>query len=202
MRKFKKSSIRWRAFPPATVLQKGRIPLALAVLCGTVLTVASASAQVLTLSKTRITVANAPTSPKTPGKVKVSAVLTDGDNQNFVNDMLANTATVTIVDSGSYALTDLAIDGCVASKNGVKCVSDSTGFRVKFSAVQNRNFPDVYRIKLKVRDLTDTETGFGPLEAPIFVTLDQTPTLSRTGEQAVPDCSQRAWGSVLRCKTP
>lgn len=202
MTKSKTSSTLRRAFHLTNAPTKGRLVFTVVALCALVLPATSANAQVLAVSKTRITVANAPTSPKTPGKVKMDAVLSDGDNQNFVNDMLANTATISIVDSGTYALTGLAIGGCSATKGGVRCVSDATGFRVKFVGVQNRNFPDVYRIKLKVRDLTDAETGLGPLVAPVFVTLDQTPTLSRTDEHPANDCAVRAQGNSLRCKAP
>ena len=200
MTKFKTSSILHRAFRLVGALRKERVTVALIASCAMALSAASASAQVLTVGKTRLTVANAPTWIKTPGKVIMQAVLSDGDSQSFVSDILANTATVTITDSGSYALTALALDGCVERKGGVKCISDSSGFRVKFIGIQHRNFPDVYRIKLKVRDLTDAETGTGPLVSPIFITLDQSPMLSRSDEQPTSACSERAAGNALRCK--
>jgi hypothetical protein len=200
MTKFKTSSILRHAGRLLGNSRTARMAVVLATACAVALSASTATAQVLTVGKTRLTVANAPTWVKTPGKVIMEAILTDGDSQSFVSDILANTATVTITDSGSYALTALALDGCVARKGGVKCISNSTGFRLKFIGIQHRNFPDVYRIKLKIRDLTDAETGTGPLVAPIFITLDQSPMLSRSDEQPTSECSERAAGNALRCK--
>ena len=141
--------------------------------------------------------------PRTPGKLKIRSVIDDNDTENLTADLLTNTVTVRVQDSGSFDVT-ATLEGCIQTVASVRCVSDSSGFRVKAFTKPWKNYPDVYLLNLRVKDLNEAETGSGPLEAPVTVTVThgsriRTDVVAQAGGNEG-DCKLKKNGTRLRCR--
>lgn len=161
----------------------------------------AAQPQGLDIDKVRLDLAFQP-GPRTPGKLFIRGVIDDNDTENIVADLATNTVTVRVQDSNMFDYT-ATLDECTTTSQAVKCVSDSTGFRVKAFIKRWKNLPDVWRLNLRVKDLTETETGFGPLEAPVTITLShgssvRTDVVAQAGGNEG-DCKVKKAGTRLRC---
>jgi hypothetical protein len=140
----------------------------------------------------------------TPGRANVRAILNDNDtNGDFLTQVLANTVTVRIEDGGTTPGADkfdvtFGLTNCQATEIGARCYDDSSGMRVTAFVKRWRNFPLVHRITLKIRDLTNAETGFGPLTGPVTLTVNHGTTV-RTDGVLASDCTVKKNGASLRC---
>lgn len=142
--------------------------------------------------------------PRTPGKLSIRGVLDDNDTEAFIADVLTNTVTVRIEDGGTTPGTDkfdytATLTGCHQTRRGAVCVDDSSGKRTYGVITRWRNFPDVWQVKLRVKDLTNLDTGFGPLTGPVTVTVEHG-ARTRVDEVLATDCKAKKNGARLRCK--
>lgn len=175
----------------------------LATLCALLGTPGDAMAQEgLDISKVRLNLAFQP-GPRTPGRLFVRGILDDNDTEGLVADLLTNTATVRVQDSGSFDHTTV-LEACTTTNEAVFCKSDASGFRVKAFVKRWQNLPDVWRLNLRVKDLTEAETGFGPLEAPVTITVThgtrtRTDIVAQAGGNEE-DCKVKKEGTRMRCK--
>ena len=141
---------------------------------------------------------------RTPGKVKIRSVIDDNDTKNLLDDLATNTVTVRVQDSGSFDHT-ATLEGCTKTAASVRCVSDASGFRVKAFVKPWKNYPHVYLLNFRLKDLTEAETGPGPLEAPVTVTVShgsrtRTDVVAQAGGNEG-DCKLKKLGSRLRCRS-
>lgn len=155
----------------------------------------------LDMSKIALNLAFQP-GPRTPGKLKIKGLLDDNDTERLIDDLLTNTVTVQVQDAGNFDYT-ATLTNCVQGRSAVYCKDDSSGFRVKAFIKRWQNLPNVWRVSMRVKDLTEAETGFGPLSAPVTVTVvhgDRTRTdlVGQSGGNEG-DCKVKKNGARLRC---
>jgi len=163
---------------------------------------AKAQPQGLDIGKVALNLAFQP-GPLIPGQLKLRGVVDDNDTEGFVADLLTNTVTVRVQDGGTFDHT-ATLTGCIQTPSSVRCQDDSSGFRVKASIKRWKNLPDVWRLNLRVKDLTEADTGFGPLTGPVTVTLThgakvRTDVVAQAGGNEG-DCKVKKNGARLRCK--
>lgn len=164
---------------------------------------AAAQPQGLDIGKVRLNLAFQP-GPKTPGRLFIRGIIDDNDTEGIVADLLTNTVTVRVQDSGDFDHTT-TLEECEQKATAVYCKSELSGFRVKAFIKRWQNLPDVWRLNLRVKDLTETETGFGPLAAPVTITVEhgsrvRTDVVGQTGGNEG-DCKVKKAGTRLRCKS-
>lgn len=164
---------------------------------------AAAQPQGLDIGQVRLNLAFQP-GPRTPGRLFIRGIIDDNDTEMLVADLLTNTATIRVQDSLDFDHMTV-LDQCADTGNSVFCQSDSTGFRVKAFVKRWKNLPDVWRLNLRVRDLTELETGLGPLTPPVTVTLThgsttRTDIVAQVGGNEG-DCKVKKEGTRLRCKS-
>ena len=146
--------------------------------------------------------------PRTPGKFKIRATVSDGDAKTFRSDVLDPGVEVTlrVQDSGSFDK-EVKLQNCEASGSGrIRCIGRDavTGQRIKAFIREFRNgrFNEVYVLSARVKDLLPSETGGPSLTAPITVSLkhgDRTRT-DRMAETSAAECRQKKNGCTLRCR--
>jgi len=176
--------------------------LALALLLGASAT-AQAQPQGLDVGQVNLDEAYEP-GPLTPGKLFIRAVLDDNDTEQFIADVLTNTVTIRVEDGGTTAGVDkfdytATLTNCFQTLRGAVCIDDSSGKRTTGIITRWRNFPDVWQVKLRVKDLTNLDTGFGPLTGPVVVTVVHGQR-EREDDVLATDCSAKKNGARLRCK--
>ncbi len=164
---------------------------------------AQADPQGLDMSKVALNLAFQP-GPLKHGQLKLRGLVDDNDTEGLVGDLLTNTVTVQVQDSDGFDTT-ATLTECVQANAAVVCNSDSTGFRVRAHVKRWKNLPDVWRLNVRVKDLTEIETGFGPLAGPVTVTLVHGATtrvdvVAQTGGNEG-DCKVKKNGARLRCKS-
>lgn len=164
---------------------------------------AQAQPQGLDISKVALNLAFQP-GPRTPGQMKLRGVVDDNDTEGLVADLLTNTVTVQVQDTSGFDTT-ATLTGCVQKNAAVVCNDDSSGFRVRAHVKRWKNLPDVWRLNVRVKDLTELETGFGPLAGPVTITLShgatvRTDVIAQTGGNEG-DCKVKKNGARLRCKS-
>ncbi len=164
---------------------------------------AMAQPQGLDIGKVSLNAAFQP-GPLTPGQLKIRGIVDDNDTEGLVADLMTNTVTIQVQDSSGFDYT-ATLSGCVQTPNSVVCNDDSSGFRVKGYVKRWKNLPDVWRLNLRVKDLTETETGFGPLSGPVTITMvhgakSRTDVVAQTGGNEG-DCKVKKNGARLRCKS-
>lgn len=176
----------------------------LAIACALLFSAAPAQAdpEGLDIGKVRLNLAFQP-GPKTPGRLFIRGIIDDNDTEGLVADLLTNTVTVRVQDSGSFDHTT-TLEECVLTNEAVYCKSELSGFRVKGFVKRWKNLPDVWRLNLRVKDLTEVETGFGPLAAPVTITVThgarvRTDVVAQAGGNEG-DCKVKKNGTRLRCK--
>ncbi len=163
---------------------------------------AQAQPQGLDISKVRLNLAFQP-GPLTPGQLFIRGLIDDNDTEAIVADLLTNTATVQVQDGGDFDTT-ITLDNCLLKNVSVICNSESSGFRVKAHVKRWKNLPDIWRLNVKVKDLGEAQTGFGPLAGPVTVTLvhgatSRTDVVAQAGGNEA-DCKVKKNGARLRCK--
>jgi hypothetical protein len=184
-----------------TSLFSSALALALAMVLGAA--TAQAQPQGFDVGKLSLDEAYDP-GPLTPGKFSIKAVIDDNDTEGLIGDVLTNTVTVRVEDGGATAGVDkfdvtTTLTRCAQTLRGAVCIDDSSGKRVTAVITRWRNFPDVWQLKLRVRDLTNLDTGFGPLTGPVTVTLTHGQRTRVDGVLAT-DCKSKKNGARLRCK--
>ncbi len=174
-----------------------------ALTCALLLPAAPAAAdpQGLDIDKVRLNLAFQP-GPRTPGKLFLRGLIDDNDTENLVPDLLTNTVTIRVQDAGDFDHTT-TLEECVQTTTAVRCVSDLSGFRMKAFVKRWKNLPDIWRLNLRVKDLTEIETGFGPLSGPVTITMThgatvRTDVVAQTGGNEA-DCKVKKSGTRLRC---
>lgn len=163
---------------------------------------AQAQPQGLDISKVWLNLAFQPR-PRTPGHLKIRGIVDDGTG-GLVADLLTNTVTVQVADGDGFDHT-ATLTNCRSTNSSIVCIDGTSGFRVKAHLNRWRNFPDVWRLNLRVKDLTEVETGPGPLTGPLTVTLSHGASV-RVDEVAQAggnegDCKVKKNGARLRCKS-
>lgn len=163
---------------------------------------AGAQPQGLDIGKVSLNLAFQP-GPLTPGQLKIRGIIDDNDTEMLVADLLTNTVTLQVQDGGSFDVM-VTLTDCRQTPNSVVCEDDSSGKRVKAHIKRWKNLPDVWRLNARVKDLIETDTGFGPLEAPVTVTLvhgaeTRVDVVAQPGNDA--DCKVKKNGARLRCKS-
>lgn len=163
---------------------------------------AQAQPQGLDISKVALNLAFQP-GPLKPGQLKIRGILDDNDTEGLVADLLTNTVTVQVQDGGSFDHT-ATLTECVETPNSVVCNSQSSGYRVRAHVKRWKNLPDVWRLNVRVKDLLETDTGFGPLTGPVTITVvhgsrTRVDVVAQTGGNEG-DCKVKKNGARLRCK--
>lgn len=163
---------------------------------------ASAEAQPgLTLEKAYARLAESPYAPRKPGLLKVEGLLDDSDpSGQFLAGLLANEASITVVIDTGF---ELSVDftGCELTRRGARCASDASGMRVRLVVTQYRGESEIYRVKLRVKDIDLMATGYGPLTGAVQVSLTQAdPGVTRTDSLSIDECRTHKDGAVVRCK--
>ncbi|MDG2307861.1 MAG: hypothetical protein P8R42_25060 [Candidatus Binatia bacterium] len=164
---------------------------------------AQAEPQGLDIGKVSLNLAFQP-GPRQPGQVKIKGIVDDNDTENLVADLLTNTVTVRIVDGDAFDVT-ATLTNCTLGATSVVCNDDSTGYRVRAHVKRWKNFKDVWRANFRVKDLTEADTGFGPLTEPVTVTLThgaktRVDVVAQAGGNEG-DCKVKKRGARLRCKS-
>lgn len=141
--------------------------------------------------------------PLTPGQLKIRGIVDDNDTEGLVADLLTNTVTLQIQDGDQFDTTVTFTD-CRETPNSVVCEDDVSGMRVKAHVKRWKNLPDVWRLNARVKDLTEAETGFGPLTGPVTITLvhgtrTRVDVVAQAGGNEG-DCKVKKNGARLRCK--
>lgn len=140
--------------------------------------------------------------PRTPGRYAFRALLNDASTGGlFFTELLAGTIVVELSDASGFGNSlSVTIENCRRNANGARCIFRTPeGFRVAAFAKRFRNVPDVFIFAVRVRDLQETDTGFGPLAGPVTLSVIQS-TVTRTDTTAAGDCIVRDKGGALRCK--
>lgn len=190
----------WRH--PMTI-QKFFLRTSIVLFCAMFLpsTPAEAQPQGLDIGKARLWLAFNP-KPRTPGRYYIRGVIDDNDTRDLVADLLTNTVTVRVQDSGDFDHTT-TLQACRRTSEAVYCQSDATGFRTKAFVKRWKNLPNIWRLNVRVKDLTEAETGFGPLDPPLTITVThgarvRTDVVAQTGGNEG-DCKLKKGGTRLRC---
>lgn len=163
---------------------------------------ARAEPQGLDIGKASLNLAFNP-NPRTAGMLKIRGVIDDSDKGTLVAELLTNTATIQVQDNGDFDYT-ATLTSCNETPNSIVCKDNASGKRVHAYVKRWRNYPEIWRLSLRVKDLSEQDTGTTSLSGPVTVTLTygstvRTDVVAQAGGNEG-DCKQKKGGARLRCR--
>jgi hypothetical protein len=120
------------------------------------------------------------------GRVRIKGLVDDTENETFLTDLLSNSLIMRVRD-GNFFDTSFKIEGCSVDLGSriIRCSKGDVAAVIK----RDPQDPNLFYLAVARSHIPDSETSTIQPTGPVNVTLQQTPTLMRSGD--IDTCKKR-----------
>ena len=120
---------------------------------------------------------------RTNGRMRLKVIINDTANQTFEANLLDNSVTMRVTD-GAFWSTPISFKGCKTKREGVFRCKSSSNPNARATFKRLKGDPDIYAATILVRKIPNIQTASVRPVPPITATLNQTPSIARSGNLA------------------